>query len=386
MAMFVFRRLRYPSTQAEWSNDVTMPRGTVWAGVLLWTLASAGCDGVAAPVDAGLLDAGLTDAPATQDQGVVQDLDKPMDADSPPDADMDLGAADDGPPVVSEECAALVTGKPAALSELTIDGVKRQFWLGSPAGLAPQDGPWPVVFLWHGFVGVAFSEQGDTHAFDFHAFLATHVADVRMPFLLVTPLADGVAFLDWNILDTPSGDGNPDVRLFDEVLACLDARFGVDPDRVHSLGFSAGAIMTNLLGMTRGERIASLLTWSGAYLANPANDTGDFSVYWPEVGPSRGYVQLVFRGGVNDVWEALTLRADFDTWTRNDIPWLNGLGHDVIDCPHQWGHMPPRPYETLHDYVISFFRDHPRGVTESPWALGMPDSLPVACTHHAGTR
>jgi predicted esterase len=359
---------------------------TVTALAFLWVLVVPGCGGDDGTIDTGPGDLGWTDV-AGEDPGgsELAGDDHGVEADAAVDQGLGDVATDDGPVPVSQECAALLASSNAKIQSvgtLTVDGLERKFWFSTPFDVETAEGPWAVVFLWHGFAGVAMDQtRFDSAAFDFHGFLSNHVNDDRMPFLLVTPHADGQAFLDWNIVDTVSGDTNPDVRLFDEVLACLDARFGVDPDHIHSLGFSAGGIMTNLLGVTRGDRMASILTWSGAYLANEENETGTYDIFWPEPCPSSGYVQLVFRGGQTDLWQAPGLVADFDTWTQNDIPWLNELGHDVIDCPHTEGHMLPAPLDTIPDYVIDFFRDHPRGVVDSPWAMAMPDCLPVECQH-----
>jgi len=288
---------------------------------------------------------------------------------------------DDGEPAIDPLCAAVAVQR---ANELSVDGTTRRFLLNGPDSAIGPGGSWPVVFLWHGFNGVAFSDDKDDYlaASYFANRLGPQSRDEDFPFLLVTPLADGVAVLDWNILDVYDGDTNPDVRLFDEVLDCLDARYGVDRDRVHSVGFSAGAIMTDLLGVARGEQLASTLTWSGGYIANGANETGEFEIIWPDPGPSSGWTQVVFRGGPNDVWGAANLLTiDFDAWVRNDVSWLNDLGHDVIECAHTFGHqIPPGSM----DYVAAFFRAHPRGTTSSPWADALPDSLPGECTFHPG--
>lgn len=358
-------------------------------GVLVAGLLAGGCGGSGGGSDPGSGPDAIPGDPGSTTEMAVGETggedpatpDGDPDRDAAPETALDEGAADPGsPPPVGPECAALEAGR---MNSLTVDGLKRWFYFSAPEGGAGgARGRWPVVFLWHGFSGAAMG--GDTEAMVFQSLLSGQVGNPEFPFLLVTPLADGVAFLDWNILDIASGDDCPDVRLFDEVLACLDARFGVDPDRVHSAGFSAGALMTDLLGVTRGDRLASLISWSGAYLANEANDTGAFEVFWPDVGPSRGYVQMVTRGGPDDVWQAGGMfTADFDLWTRNDIPWLNDRGHDVLECAHDRGHTPAFTPDFL--YAVRFFRDHPRGVADSPYADGIPASFPPGCLLHRKT-
>lgn len=289
----------------------------------------------------------------------------------------DPGPADDGPPPVDPRCASVRMNRS---NPIQVDDVSRQFWLHGPGAATGPGGKWPVVFLWHGFNAVMINDGIDLAALQFSNLLAPEVGNAAYPFLLVTPMADGVAALDWNILDVYDGDDNPDVRLFDEVLGLLDACYGVDPDRIHSLGFSAGAIMTDLLGVTRGDRMASLLTWSGGYIANPANDTGEFDVIWPGPGPSSGWTQVVVRGGSKDIWVSPFVTINFDDWTRNDLSWLNGQGHDVIACWHTRGHQVPMNWGM--DYVLDFFRTHPRGTVDSPYRSGLPESFPTDCAFH----
>lgn len=354
----------------------------VW-GVLVAGWMLVGCGGSGSGGDAATgLDVVSEDPGSAQEAAITDIGEEPVASDGLPGEDLppEMAPADPGsPPPVTAECAALEAGR---MNSLTVDGTRRWFYFSAPAGAGDARGRWPVIFLWHGFSGAALG--GDTEAIFFQSLLSGQVGDPEFPFLLVTPLADGVAFLDWNILDIGTGDDSPDVRLFDEVLACLDARFGVDPDHVHSAGFSAGALMTDLLGVTRGDRLASLISWSGAYLSNPANDTGSFEVFWPDVGATSGYAQLVSRGGPDDLWQAGGMfTADFDLWTRNDIPWLNALGHDVVECVHDRGHTPA--FTSDFQYAVRFFRDHPRGVTDSPYAAGFPDSFPQGCRFHPKT-
>jgi len=349
--------------------------------VLLAAILFGGCGGEAAGSDPGT----PRDLAPGDGQEVLAPQDLPDASELAPGDEPGGEAVEDGgteevlAPPIGPECAALEAGR---MNSMTVDGTLRWFYFSAPPQAMGGRGRWPVVFLWHGFSGAAMG--GDTEAIFFQSLLSGQVSGADFPFLLVTPLADGVAFLDWNILDIATGDDSPDVRLFDEVLACLDARFGVDPDHVHSAGFSAGALMTDLLGVTRGDRLASLISWSGAYLANEANDTGSFEVFWPDVGPNQGYVQMVTRGGPNDVWQAGGMfTADFDQWTRNDIPWLNARGHDVLECAHDRGHTPVFTNDFL--YAVHFFRDHPRGVADSPYARGIPDSFPPGCVLHPKT-
>lgn len=359
-----------------------------WMILAAWVFCA--CGGAVGPdedvlaADPGPADPGSSDVMATDASDGGRDDGGPDFGGSDDGSPADVATADDGPPPIDEHCKAVAVSRS---NLLVVDGTSRLFWLHGPAAATGPGGNWPVVFLWHGFVGVAFEEdKKDDYAFTFSNLLAPEVGgeESGWPFLLVTPMADGEAVLDWNILDVYDGDTNPDVRLFEEVLRCLDARFGIDPDRIHSIGFSAGAIMTDLLGVTRGDRLASTITWSGGYIANEANATGDFDVVWPEPGPSSGWTQVVVRGGSGDIWVSPFVTIDFDDWTRNDVSWLNDRGHDVIECAHAKGHQQPVWWDV--DYVIDFFQAHPRGTVSTPFANGLPASFPDGCVVHPKTQ
>jgi len=331
-------------------------------------------DDTVAPDDTAVPEDALEDAPRDVPPGDV-----PAPTDVPADVAPDV-------PVLSAECAAVASNLTVP-NTLTVDGKARSFLLTTPTGTTGPGGKWPVVFQFHGFVGASMGPPGDLgETQNFHKYLmGPAVNDPRMPFILVTPQADGEAFLDWNITPDDVSKPNPDVRLFDAVLACLDAKYGVDPDRVHLVGFSAGGILSDFLGWVRGDRVASILTWSGAYLVDEANAIESFPIYWPDMGPQSGYVQVMFHGGPTDQWAAGGMfTAHFDQWNKNDQPWLNGLHHDVILCSHTQGHTPPST-PPLTGYVMDFFAAHPRGVTTSPFATGIPASFPATCTYHAAT-
>ncbi len=136
-----------------------------------------------------------------------------------------------------------------------VDGEARSFVLSLPSNVDTA-GPWPVVFNWHGL--------GDT-AQNMSYLLSSHVDNVDFPFIAVTPEdTNHTVFsvnLDWDVFQVTAQ--NKEARLFDEVLACLHQRYGVDFNHVHSVGFSLGGIVTDMLGTIRGEQLASVVTFSG---------------------------------------------------------------------------------------------------------------------------
>lgn len=266
-------------------------------------------------------------------------------------------------PVVTPKCAKLEDGW---ISKFKVDGEDREFFLHLPAGIEIA-GKYAVVFNWHGF-GMPASSMANV--------LSGSVNNERMPFVLVTPADTGLmptAGLDWAILQVD--EDNMEARLFDEVLECLNQRYNIDETHVHSLGFSAGAIVTDMLGVTRGDVLASIISFSGVYFSNPepANDSGLDN--WIPLSTENKFVQMLVHGGAADAWNALR----FDTAGENDVVYLNENGHDVIHCDHGGGHTIPMALGA--DQIIRFFADHPLGTENTPYADSeLPVSFPAYCS------
>jgi len=280
------------------------------------------------------------------------------------------------PPVVSSSCDLLAAG---TVSGFMVDDMARSFILTLPTGATAPGGRWPVVFNWHGF--------GDNAA-NFNGVFARDVNNATMPFILVTPSSTMLGpttmpvGIDWDQLRVAGP--NREARMFDAILRCVDMRWGVDRDRVYSVGFSAGAIMTDLLGVLRGDQLAAVATFSGGYFSNPPNPMTlgvlRSFVSWPDLPARHRYPQLLMSGGMRDMFSLVIATARFDTFATNDVPYLRAAGHDVVECNHEMGHTVPT---ALRAQVIPFFAAHPRGRTPSPWAAALPTGVPGYCTFRA---
>lgn len=268
-------------------------------------------------------------------------------------------------------CDALVEG---LNSDFDVAGTPRSFHLDLPSGV-DEGGPWAVVFSWHGL--------GDT-AGNFRNLFAGLVDNPDMPFILVTPedtdhpltipLA-GTAPFDWDTFAVADeGAGNLEVELFDAVLACLDARWGVDAEHVHTAGFSLGGVTSDMLATTRGEQLAAVATWSGGYWNNPDNvglALGSV-VTWPELAVANPYPQLLVHGGPTDEMDIVEniYTMSFYEFALSDHGFLRDAGHGVVVCEHQGGHTAPGNVSPA--TVIEFFAAHPLGLGTSPWASDPP--------------
>jgi hypothetical protein len=209
-------------------------------------------------------------------------LDAPVDA-RPSDAADTTDLHQEPDPAVPPHCGRLAVGE---VTDFPVGPMTRSFDLYLPEGLEDRR-DWPVVFGWHGY-GEAPRAIG--------GLLRDEINGPDYEFIYVVP--DDISLelpfgADWDNLNLSDGFLE---AVLGAVLECLDLRWGVDSDRVHTIGFSAGAITSNVLGVLRGDRIASIASLSGAYWSNPANFNAVAS--WPDL-PSRSprYVQLLTWGG-----------------------------------------------------------------------------------------
>ncbi len=169
-------------------------------------------------------------------------------------------------------------------------------------------------------------------------------------------------------------------------MARLSETYDIDEDRIHMVGRSAGGIASDMLGVIRGEEIASIVAFSGGYMSNPENETAidpalALLVTSPDMEHDNTYTQALIHGGeeddIYDLGAGLTL--PFGTFTVNDATYLNGLGHDTILCNHGLGHS-EMPTDFVGAHVVEFFSDHPRGLAASPYiGDGLPSSFPAYC-------
>lgn len=338
--------------------------------------ALSACGGTAAsPADADAELAAPTDAPSATDAPAGSDVVSAPDVVAAQDVVIEDRAE---PPVVASSCDALAAG---TVQNFMVDGLARSFILTLPAGATGPGGSWPIVFSWHG--------AGD-NAMNFNGFLSGQVNNPTMPFILVTPVSTRLnpttqpSGLEWEQL-TVRGP-NRDARLFDAVIQCARERYGVNEDRVYTTGFSAGALMSNLLGVLRGDRIAAIAAFSGGYFANPANPptlgAARGFVSWPSPNTLNRYPQLIAFGGERDFISLVIAQARFDQYAANDLPWLNAAGHDVVACDHGGGHTVPRALTGA--MLVNFFSAHPRGTRRSPWGATPPEGLPSYCRYSRG--
>ena len=129
-------------------------------------------------------------------------------------------------------------------------------------------------------------------------------------------------FLPGAVDDEPSLEGEFDLEVMTRLPSGIPVRWGVDPDHVHTMGFSLGGITSDLLATLRGEQMASVATYSGGYWSNPQNIDALLAmvVSWPPYVVNNNYAQLIFHGGDTDTFDVVPMvyALSFFSFATND--------------------------------------------------------------------
>ena len=255
--------------------------------------------------------------------------------------------------------------------------------------------PVSVVFAWHGV--------GDTMNNFSSALPLNPNGDSEFPFIAVYP--QGLQLLpvsmspgakkgmEWDIFEGAAGTDNIEAMLFEEILGCLKDQYTIDGSRIYVMGFSGGAILTNMLHSRYPQHIGAIYAMSGAWFndQDEVNDvnTGMFSVNfdWEALNASDTGAVIVSHGGDND-WYGDPQYAnfippdgviiDFEVSAQYALDFLKNNNRTVIDCPHQNGHQPhPQVYLNT---ILDFFKVHQAGKTSPYVTEGLDSGFPAACT------
>jgi predicted esterase len=169
-----------------------------------------------------------------------------------------------------------------------------------------------------------------------------------------------------------------DIALFETILGCLGAQQNIDTSRIYSFGFSAGAVMTNLVHSRHPKVLAAVVTESGAWMNDKAEkDIVNFPGIqwnWPALeAADRGNV-LLTHGGPSDVTVFNIL--DLEKSAQLAIPFLLAAKRTVVDCSHTTGHKlhPDLGQTEIRKYLFA----HTAGAP-SPYASGAASGLPSSC-------
>ena len=159
-----------------------------------------------------------------------------------------------------------------------------------------------------------------------------------------------------------------DADIADEIVACAVQNQKIDPRRVHSAGYSAGALQATYMWFARSGYVASVLTYSGGddvldkvALQDPAHP--------PAALVTHGAKGKDTYGGVIDFFDAST------SWEA-EIKQAKGF---AIDCDDGGTHTDFMLRTKVAPQAVQFFLDHPYGVKPEPYAT-LPSGWPAYCT------
>jgi len=207
----------------------------------------------------------------------------------------------------------------------------------------------PVLFAWHWLGGTADQIVSQ--------FGLPRTADDEGVIVVAPDSCCGD--YEWQFTDPP--EGNVDLAVFDDALACLYEQYDVDLDRIWATGMSAGGLWTSYLTMHRADILAATAPLSGGAFSN------DYET------PASPIPVLLTWGGPSDVYSGFS----FDDANQTFSSLLQDDGHFVIECVHDLGHTVP--YEAA-DYLMPFLTSHPRGVSPEPYEGGLPSEFPDWCS------
>lgn len=267
--------------------------------------------------------------------------------------DLPAGAADDtgtpGDPAQALEPPTYSLGDCPPLD----DGVLDEFPTGETSYrvkvvLPPQPQGAPVLFAWHWLGGSAA---------DIVRYMDLDELAQEEGVVVIAPDSDGSAY-EWHFLEEP--EGNPDLLLFEDLLACAHAQHGVDLERVHALGMSAGGLQTTYLTMFEAQWLASTAIFSGGTMPGMYDR------------PARPLPVMITWGGPGDTYSSVS----FEETSLYLSEELQADGSFVVECEHDLGHQIPDGAST---WAWEFLSAHPLDVDPEPWAAGLPDTLPDYC-------
>jgi poly(3-hydroxybutyrate) depolymerase len=182
----------------------------------------------------------------------------------------DGGAATDSS-LLGGGCNAETWPKPASGNNqkltIVVGGKTREYVVGIPSDYDSTK-RYPLVFAWHGLGGTADQvAQGGTRAGEiYNGYYGLRYASTQAgkPMLFVSgqglPSASSDSGTDYAWRNT----NGEDIAYTKAVLAWMDQTYCVDADRIFSIGFSFGGVMSNTVGCSMGDVIRAIAPFSGA--------------------------------------------------------------------------------------------------------------------------
>ena len=198
--------------------------------------------------------------------------------------------------------------------KITSGGASHEYIIDIPADYSSSH-PYRLIFSWYQAYG---SDTGNATglypAFNGPNFDATNYAYYGLH-------REAMAANDPAIFVAPAGSGNTpwdftrDSKLFDDILAAVDASLCIDDSRVFSTGFSFGAMMTYALSITRQTKLRAVVGMAAANYnlpGEPKDSNAAPIAYMGTTGMSDGTCPYINSdsGKTGGKWCAITHAQD----------------------------------------------------------------------------
>ena len=243
-------------------------------------------------------------------------------------------------PRAKHECPELKAG------EVELAGTKVRLWIGDqqkPGG--------SLVVYWYatGSSPLELTTGAGPN-------LAALLADNAVVATLTTTTGEGV--------DTSTGTWyTGDLAVVDELVACAVDQLGIDVRRIYTSGCSSGAVQAGVMAYLRSSYVAAASLNSGGLVTQFALED---SSHVPAVITAHGPQGL-------DV--IIIDFADASVALDRDVVKRGGF---AVDCAHEGGHCGATP--ELKAVQWQFLQAHTFGIDPEPYADGLPQEFPAACT------
>jgi len=230
--------------------------------------------------------------------------------------------------------------------------IQAQVWAGPGTTLNG-----PLILYWHGTGSSPTSEVPD--AFDVNAVTSAGGAIV--------------GFISNSRTGTTTGNTGDDVwyesdaAFADQVVACAIQELRIDPRRIHTAGYSAGALQTVYMWYARSGYIASAISYSGGIDGANQASLQD---------PSNVPPVIVAHGAQGSDQFVIDFAQASAQW-ESDIATAGGYSIDCNDGGNHLAFFTTRAPQ-LKPAAVQFFLDHPFKVKPEPYRV-LPAAFPSYC-------
>ena len=250
--------------------------------------------------------------------------------------------------LTADQCPDLVSGE----NTITSCGIERQVRVRLPSTFDATRADYKTIVLFHGLTGDQVDDIEEDTAL-------TALVD-PFDFILLSPYSRQLP-IEW---DQASPGDNPDVALFDDLLTCAQAQLGSDPERLYVAGDSGGGMFTTFLVSQFDSPVAAAAINSGGTIFD-----------LPDTSTRK--VPVIFGwGGECDIARG----QNFGLLAESALASLSDHGHFLVACDHDSGHEWKPLYSP---WYLEFLFAHRKSDTTSPFAEGLPETMPDFCRIYA---